>query len=161
MTEVDLYAVEARKHGMSYGEYERAIGHGWLPKPKMPKAKAAAAPKRKTIETCRGCGNLFEVYYTKSGRAKNGVYCTECLKTRWKRNDAEKLQQKTAVCAICKTEFVYFRTQNGYFSVRKLCDDCRKKHSHLTGEQRKAFAQGEQSLERLEEFLHGRTPYVR
>lgn len=76
LTASEIWSVEGRKHGLSYGKYVQAVEHGELPPP----------PKKKRKETrrtraCASCGKEFElkksfhngkVYYSQA------KYCDMC-----------------------------------------------------------------------------------
>lgn len=77
LTACEIWSVEARKHGLSYGKYVQAVEHGELPPP--PKRKRKDETRR--TRACASCGKEFEikksihngkVYYSQA------KYCYTC-----------------------------------------------------------------------------------
>lgn len=74
-TDIASWNAEARKHHLSYGQYERAVEHSELP---PPKAKRTAKPQ-KIMRTCVKCGGEFEVHKRISdGYVSQAQYCPDC-----------------------------------------------------------------------------------
>lgn len=74
-TDIASWNAEARKHHLSYGQYERAVEHGELPPPKAHRKPDA----KKIIRRCIGCGKEFEVERRASdGYISQAKYCLCC-----------------------------------------------------------------------------------
>ena len=74
-TDIASWAVDARKHGMTYGQYVQTVEHGKLPPPKAKRT----AKSHKIIRTCVKCGGEFEVHKRISdGYVSQTQYCPDC-----------------------------------------------------------------------------------
>lgn len=162
MNTLEFYAVEARKHGMTYGQYEAAIRNGEIPKPKMPKCvhtthKPKETPLRAddsipTYRKCKLCEKMFPLPKPESKKR----YCPDCIPTILREYGAKRrtLSDYTN-CELCGAEFYRGRQKNGNINFRKMCPVCYDKWVHMNREQKIAFKQGERTLERLEVIRRG------
>lgn len=69
MEQIEYVLAEARKSGMTYGEYVEKYGHTI---PKLTKDEPEQKPKKERIKTCARCGNLFSSWKGHSD------YCPDC-----------------------------------------------------------------------------------
>ena len=126
MEQTEALAVEARKHGMKYGEFVEKYGD-WIPSPKKIQVKAkkrdiAEHKKRdsnKRRETvCQECG---KTYLAGTSRA---MYCPECKpivdKRRAKEKREERRKNNPATCKRCGEAFVKKSNRQIY------CEECQK-----------------------------------
>lgn len=158
MNALEIYAREARKHGMTYGRYEAAIRNGELPPPKTPKQHKTHTPTLRaddsvpTYRKCKRCEKMFALPAPDSKKK----YCPDCAPMI---KEARKTKRCTLSdlfnCELCGTEFFRVRWANGIKSQAKMCPVCHDKWQHMSTEQRKAFKAGERTLERLEELRNG------
>jgi hypothetical protein len=100
LSPLDAYAVEARKHGLTYGKYVSLVTEGALEPPKNMKE-----PKRRRMgayqgmemtrsKVCRECGAEFIVGRLKSGSFSNAELCDYCLLMA-KKKQAAKMNAAT------------------------------------------------------------------
>lgn len=163
MNLLDFYAKEARKHGMTYGRYEQAIHNGEIPVPKLPKCmrvlKKPAVPPIRTVEDvktyrkCRRCEKMFEIPTPESQKK----YCPGCIPAVLREAGAKRRTVPDYYsCELCGTEFFRGRYP-GRRQARqgKMCSTCYDKWLHMNTTQKKAFKNGERTLERLEEIRSG------
>lgn len=156
MKELDIYSVECRKHGMTYGQYVAAIDHGELPPPIAEENKR----KRKAPENqpedfykhfCERCGQPFFTRYENS----KALYCPECVHSARKGVCGRPTVDSRKECKICKQLFDRGRDKRGVINNRTLCDRCRELWRSLGVEEKRIFTE-EPTFERLEELIYGR-----
>ena len=86
--DLDIWAREARKYELSYGNYVRLTErHGMLPPPeprKTPITKKTDTPTR----VCDRCGNEFSLHKCPSGNYSLAKFCADCRDTV-RRNNAK------------------------------------------------------------------------
>lgn len=80
--ELDIWAAEAKKHNMHYGDYVAAVErHGILPPP--PKEKPKPPPKSDAkMRSCIMCGEEFEIEKRLNGTYSMAKLCEKCREKR-------------------------------------------------------------------------------
>lgn len=69
LTELDIWAMEAKRHGMHYGDYVAAVEREKSPPPDVKAAMKAAG----LTKVCCRCGDDFEI-----GRNSRARLCPAC-----------------------------------------------------------------------------------
>lgn len=158
MTELDRYSIECHKHGMTYGEYEAAIRHGELPKPKMEKSHKVSAPRltaegsEKVYRKCKRCGGMFALPFPESQKR----FCSDCLHEVLKEHGTKRRKIPDCIpCELCGAEFYRGRYPSGMAKGGKMCPTCYEKWVHMNSAQKHEFKCGERTLERLEAIRNG------
>lgn len=126
MEQTEALAVEARKHGMKYGEFVEKYGE-WIPSPKKIQVKAkkrdiAEHKKRESNERkemiCQECGKTY------LAGSSTAMYCPGCRsivqKRRAKEKREERRKNKPATCKRCGKAFVKNSNRQLY------CEECQK-----------------------------------
>ncbi len=120
LSELDIYAVEAKRHGLHYGAYVSAVEHGTLPPPEVKRVMKATG---RTKVCCR-CGADFEIIT--NSRAQLCPVCRDGAKASSHKGFEKQKGREYINCAKCGKEFKRPRNINGGLITRKLCDECRK-----------------------------------
>ena len=124
MEQTESLAVEARKHGMKYGEFVEKYGD-WIPSPKKTQAKAkkrdiaehkqrGSNERKETV--CQECGKTY------LAGSSTAMYCPECRSVVQKRRAKEKREERRkknpATCKRCGKVFVKNSNSQLY------CEEC-------------------------------------
>ncbi len=124
MDSITAFAVEGRKHHMTYGQYVRAVERGELIPPGQ---KNNAHSVLRKIRACSRCAATFELHTTPSGKLSQARLCPSCLKESQRSHGASQRKwSEYIVCKKCGTPFKRERYPNGRLTDRKYCENCRK-----------------------------------
>ena len=159
MNTLEIYAREARKHGMTYGQYEAAIRNGELPPPKTSKKQKEHTPSLKaddsipTYRKCKRCEKMFALPNPESQKR----FCLDCANIGMQEAGARRRKTTDyANCELCGAEFYRGKyPHRNQAKQGKMCPECHDKWLHMNTDQKREFKSGERTLERLEIIRHG------